>query len=1131
MVSLPKPLPLLGAMLLSATLLVAQFDSGQISGFVRDPTGAVVPGASVTATNEGTKEAHRTTTTSEGYYVFPQLVVGSYTIAIEARGFKRYVKSGIALDAEAKVSADVGLTVGEATESVEVTASSATVQTDSAQVATTIETKQMQDLTLNGRNPIYLAALSPGVVGGTIGTFDPDSVSNGSYNINGGRTDEYVVIVDGAVATRTRSSGSMVGTLDVDTVQEAQVLTGNYSAEYGRSSAGEIRFVTKSGTRDFHGDLVENFRNSALDANTWTRNHSNLTASGPAPYRFNQYGFDIGGPVFIPKHFNSDRSKLFFFWGEEWIKRRYTSTNTGTVPSDAMRNGDFSGLLTASNPFFGRVRIVNDPAAGGTPFPGNIIPASRISHNGQALLNIFPEPVAGFQQGTADWIGSKSTHSDFRKDTYKFDYMINEREHLSVRLGYDPWHFNAPFEDTFGRMEEVWSRPNRVGAVSLTSTFSPTFINEFNFSANSDGKGDIGFGSYCTACLRSTYGLNYPYIFPGSKIAALKVPSIRIQGLTTLDAGPYPGFWSGYVYGWTNTTTKVIGTHTIKWGIYIEHSGQNDAIQATTASTGTTVNQNGDFAFNDTGGTPNTTGLAVANTILGNFDNYEEYGIKAYTPWVATAMDLFAQDSWKVTSKLNFEYGLRWSLWPPWHSKWGNLAEFLPQYYNAQDAAVINPKGGYIVSGNPYNGIVLPGNPTPLTDGGRIPALDSGQFKNLYHNLPQGLAQTQWKVFQPRVGLAYAMTPKMVVRGGLGAFANRVAINRDTALGGNAPLQPQESVVNGTVDNPAGATPQQFPFNMTIQDPVFRIPTAWEWNATFQRELGWGTTVQLGYVGRRALHNQMKLNINQLQPGTLQANPGINTNALRPYLGMGVIDISENAGSSRYNGMQLSLQHRFTNNLQFGLAYTYSHSRDNSSTLTDVLPNAYNANSYYGPSDFDRTNVVVVNYIYKLPFFKNRHDIVGLGLAGWEISGIYQYQSGLPYSVRISQDIAGVGTGSGNQFWNETGNPSVNVGNFTPGGVVWFNAAAFTQPAAGTFGNQTRNSLRGASYWTTDASLRKNFPVHDRVTMQFRFEVFDFLNHPNWGSPSVTPLTGSFGSITSKTNDDRQLQLALKMIF
>ena len=216
-----------------------------------------------------------------------------------------------------------------------------------------------------------------------------------------------------------------------------------------------------------------------------------------------------------------------------------------------------------------------------------------------------------------------------------------------------------------------------------------------------------------------------------------------------------------------------------------------------------------------------------------------------------------------------------------------------------------------------------------------------------------------------------------------------------------SPLQPQASVINGSVDNPGGAAATQFPFNMTIQDPVFKIPTAWQWNGTFQRDVGWGTTVQLGYVGRRGIHNQIKRNINQLLPGTILANPGVNTSALRPYQGMGVIGISENSGLSRYNGLQLSIQHRFTNSLQFSLAYTHSRSTDNGSSLTDVLPDAYNAHTYFGPSDFDRTDVLVINYIYKVPFFKSRH-LLGYALGGWEISGIYQYQSGTPFSVRTN---------------------------------------------------------------------------------------------------------------------------------
>jgi hypothetical protein len=1118
------------ASVLLASVAFGQFDSGQISGFVRDETGALVPAASITAVNEGTGEQHKTTSGAQGYYIFPQLVVGRYSITVEAAGFKKFLQKAIVLDAEAKVGVDAALTVGSITEQIEVQGSASQVQTESAQVGSIVDNKQIQNLTLNGRNPIYLAALTPGVVGSQgIGTFDPDSVSNGAFNINGGRPDEYVVVVDGAVATRTRSSGSMLGALDVDTVQEVQVLTADYAAEYGRSSSGQIRFITKSGTRNLHGDLVENFRNSALDANSWTRNHSPnpQISGGAAPYRFNQYGFDVGGPVFIPGHFNKDRNKLFAFYAEEWIKRRYDTTNTGIVPSLAMRGGDFSELLNPANAFYKKVRLITDPL-NGLPFAGNIIPASRISRNGQALLDIFPQPVPGFLQGTSNWIGTKSTHSDLRKDTFKVDYVINDTEHLSVRGTNTPWNFNAPFEDTFGRMEEVWSRPNRIGAVGLTSALSPTLINEFNFSANSDGKGSIGFGSYCTACLRSAYGLNYPYLFPGTKIAPEKVPSIRIQGLTTLDAGPYPGSWAGYVYGWSNTTTKILGTHTFKWGAYLEHAGQNDFIQGTTAGPGTTVNQNGDFTFNDTGN-PNTSGLAIANAILGNFDSYSEFGAKAYTPYVSTSLDLFVQDSWKVTPKVTVEYGVRWSIWPQWSSKWGNLSEFLPQYYDRATAPVVDSKGGFIVSGNQYDGIVLPGSGVPSAEGGRIPALHSGQFSSLYHGLPDGLAPTHWNVVQPRLGVAYAYNPKTSFRAGIGSFANRTSINLDTALGGNAPFQIQESVVYGQVDAPGGATQRAFPFTQTIQDPVFKVPTAWEWNGTFQREIIWGTTVQAAYVGRRGIHNQRKRNINQLLPGTLQANPGINANYLRPYVGFGVVDISENSGLSRYDGLQVSIQHRYSAGLQFGIAYTFSKSTDDGSSLTDVLPNAYNGNGYYGLSDFDRTQVLVANYTYELPFFKGDswvHRILG----GWEVSGVNQFQSGIPLSVRTSEDIAGIGPGSGNQFWTLSGDPTASVSAFT-NSAVWFNAAAFTKPAQGTFGVPRRNLLRGPAFWAWDMSLRKNFRIYEKQTLQFRFDVFDVLNHPNWSNPVTDPTSGSFGLVTGKTNDTRQLQLALKYIF
>src|SRR5262244_4504325 len=314
----------------------AQFDSGQISGFVRDSSQAIITGASVIATNEGNGEQRRTATNSDGYYVFPNLVVGKYTITAEATGFKKFIQKGVELNAAARIGVDIEMQVGAVSETIQVVPSAGHIQSETAQVGSTVDSRQIQNLTLNGRNPIFLALLKPGVISGNpIGTFAPDSVSNGDFSINGGRSDEYVVMVDGAIATRTRSSGSILGAQNVDTIQEVQILTANYSAEYGRSSAGQIRFVTKSGTKNFHGDLVENFRNSALDANSWTRNLSPNLAQAKAPpsFRFNQYGYDLGGPVFIPNKFNTDRSKLFFLYAEEWTRRRDDSTGTYTVPT------------------------------------------------------------------------------------------------------------------------------------------------------------------------------------------------------------------------------------------------------------------------------------------------------------------------------------------------------------------------------------------------------------------------------------------------------------------------------------------------------------------------------------------------------------------------------------------------------------------------------------------------------------------------------------------------------------------------------------------------------------------------------------------------------------------------------
>lgn len=1124
---------MLRLLLISALTLpiMAQFDTGQIAGFVKDSSSSVIAGAAVTARNENTGEQRNVKSNAQGYYVLPNLVVGTYTLSAEANGFKKSVQTGIGLSSSMRLSVDLELAIGAVTETVEVKAQVGLVQAESAVVGRTINSKQVADLTLNGRNPIYLALLKPGVRGGSIGAFDPDSVSNGGFSINGGRADEYVVMVDGAVATRTRSSGSMLGSQDVDTVEEVQILTANYNAEFGRSSGGQIRFVTKSGGQQFHGNLVENFRNSALDANTWTRNQSPNPSdySRPAPFRFNQFGYDINGPVFIPGKFNRDKSKLFFLWAQEWIRRREEQNPTALVPSTLMRTGNFSELLSPTNIFYGRARTVNDPDTR-APFPGNIIPSNRLSPNGRGLLNAYPLPTPGVLQTGINFIGSGARWSNTRKDTVKVDWLVSPAHRFSVRGTQIPWDFNEPFQDSsLGTFTSLWSRPNRTAAATLTSTISPTLLNEFTFSVNSDGKGSIAYNPACGAlCERSAKGINYPFIFPVGKEFPGKIPTIQIDPFYSLNnSSAYPGYWSGFVYAWSNNITKTINGHTFKAGIFIERSGQNDGIQLTTASAPATVNQAGQFRFIDTGH-PSTTGVAVANTALGYFNDYGETGQKTVTPWVATAFDWFVQDSWKATRKLTLEFGLRHSIWPPWGSRWDTIAMFHPDYYDRSKAATIDRAGGFITSGDPYNGIVIPGNGPSEEALRRFPVL--ANLKSLYKGLPSGLSPTHYNVFQPRLGLALAVNNKTTFRAGVGSFANRIMVNRDTALGGNAPFQLQATVSNGNVDAPGGATSRVFPFTMTIQDPVFKIPVAWNWNTTVARQLPWNLAVEVGYVGRRGIHNQRKRNINQLVAGTTYANPGVNVNALRPYPGLGIIGISENSGSSLYHGLQVSVERRFSSGLQFGIAYTLSRATDNSSDLTDVLPDSYNDKAYKGISDLNRPHVLILNYIYEIPFLKGTRTMAHRILGNWDLSGMNQWQSGGPFSVRNTAEIAGVGTGSGNQFWNQVGDPlDVQRTGFTTS-AVWFNKNAFTRPANGTWGNSVRNAWMQPGFWAFDVGLRKNFPVTEKQRVQVRFEFFNILNHPNWNGANTNPTSAQFGLVTSK-GGARTIQLALKYIF
>jgi hypothetical protein len=1131
----------------------AQSDNAQVSGFVKDSSGAVIPGARVVVKSQ-TKSVERTAITNEqGYYVISNLPPDTYSVTVERTGFKRYTVADKKVDPNIATMVDVSLEVGQVSEAVTVTAESTTLQTETATVGKLVESKQIQLAMLNGRNPLFLALLKPGVSGGALGGFS-FGLTTGGLNINGSRTQDNLITFDGAVAVRTRSNGTSIGVADVDATQEVQILTANYGSEYGRSNGGQIRIVTKSGSRDLHGTFYEFMRNSAFDANSWTRNRTGTadrpceqfpkdTACRPEPFRYNQFGYSLSGPVVLPfTSFNKGRDKLFWLWGQEWVRRRRGVTRTLTVPTLKMRDGDFSELL-GPNKFFATPVIIKDPQTG-QPFDGNVIPKDRLSPSGIGLLRAFPEP--NFDgPGTTNWFAERGETQDQRKDTISIDYYPTEKH--SIRWRAQLYHFLEfapfPFDNEPGLAPRIFDRPNQTTSINWVWSISANWVNEMLVAGSRDqvfiSVGDTDLFK------RSQYGITYPYIFPDRKEIPDKIPTVDgLSPFNRIDGGPYPSQSTGPIYQISDNVTNIRGSHTLKAGIYFEKAGENDFDQINVAGTpGGTNNQNGRFVFNNS--TPNATGQAISNAALGLFDTYAELGARSFTPYRGHMLEWFVQDSWKATPKLRLEFGLRHSIIQPYYSLWRNMVVFDSRFYSPSIAVTQDPKTGFITSGNleaRYNGLVIPGDGFPDAASGRVPVADTGEFDFLFRGVSKEYSRIHKGNLQPRIGVAYAFNDKTVVRAGAGRFFTRLGVSDSVFLGGNPPLQPSASITRGNVDNPGGTTSNVFPLVITSQDPIFKNPEAWHWSATFEREVGFKTVVEVGYVGRRSLHGQRERNINQLLPGTVQANPGVNPDFLRPYKGFGVIRVTNNDANATYHGLQIGATRRFTQGLSYGVAYTYSKSMDDGSAQRDVIPNAFDAHPLWGPSSFDRRHVMVVAGIYELPVFRDHSKWTGKLLGGWTISEISQFQTGTPLSVTTGDDFAGVGPGSGAQFWIVNGNPNLSRGDrsfsdSTTDQNYWFltknpdGTPIFTAPAAGTFNtDRVRNFLYGPGFQNHNLGVFKDFHVKETQKVTFRFEAFNWPNHPNWNNPTTDPRSSSFGKVTTKSSE-RNLQFALRYSF
>jgi hypothetical protein len=1135
-----RPIPVVSArfpllfltVLLFAAPALAQFDTAQVSGAIQDSSGAVLPGVDVVLVNEATRLERRAVTNESGLYTFANVPVGDYRINAMLDGFKPIARTGVRVNAGVNIRVDMSLEIGGLTETVQVSA--ATTLVDTSVIGRTVSAAQIQDTPLSSRRATQVAQLVPGTIGGNLGGLPApvNTFNTGIQSINGGRSEEFITTVDGAPSIRVRANGGFtMGMQNADTVEEVQVLTTNYQAEHGRASAGLLKLVTKSGGQQFRGNIFWTLQDDSLNANTWTNNRAGIAKS---PSNFNQYGFTLGGPIYIPGGFNSDKSKLFFFWGEEWDRIRSVENQQAAVPSALMRLGDFSELLGA-NPYTGTARIVRDPLTG-LPFPGNIIPRERLSPNGVALLNSYPLPTPGFRQGTNNWIGTPATFDDTRKDSIKIDFVPTSHHRIAVRHTWAPHVWNDP--ETAQAFSSIWNYPGRTLAATHTATLSNSLINEFTFSYGSTKPARFFGQRNCDYCpggtdlvpypTRASIGLNYPFMFPGTKLDPDKLSNLAIQNFQTLTLNQYPGYWYDFVFLWSDSVTKIKGNHTFKAGMSVERSGMKDQIQLSAAAAPATTNQNGSFRFFDN--RPNGTGVALANTILGLFDDYTEFGTKPLTNFIGMGYDFYGQDSWKPTRQLTLELGLRYSLWQQWRDENNAIASFQSEFYDPSRAVTIDRALGFVVpgSGDQFNGVALPGD-GPTDEALRLfPQL--ANLQRLYRGLPPGFAPDPKDGLQPRLGMAFAVDDATTIRGGVGRFLNRPQINTTAAYGFNPPLSEMATVINGNVDAPAGAERRTFPLVMAMFSPEYANASSWAWNVTADRQLPLQHTVQLSYVGRSASNLERARNINQLQPGTIQANPGVNVNALRPYKGFGSITLYETTGHSKYNAMQLQVNRRSARGLGYQLAYTLARTKDDGSTRLEVLPNAFDDSGYYGTSALDRPHILIAQASYRTPELSTAPGVVKGLLGDWALGGVFQAQSGVPFDVTTTVDVAGVGAGSGPQYYNLVGDPNAGRTEFDGTRAVWFNKDAFRIPTTGTYATTwERNNLRQPGFWDLHMSLRKSVPVGSHRA-ELRWDVFNVLNRPTLGNVQTNPTSADFGTITSKTGN-RTMQVGLQYVF
>jgi hypothetical protein len=1119
--------PLAAFVALSAIPLFAQ-TFGEITGHVSDPSGAAMPGAKISLTNIAMNAVRTAESTASGDYTFPAVAPGQYTVKVEQAGFKT-ATSSVQVQVQQTVRLDFTLELGQLSDTVEVMASAQMLQSENLSLGTVVENKGITELPLNGRNYLSLVALSANANTLSAGSGQAGGRQGGdraaqSISAGGNRIMFDYFTLDGVTNTDPDFSTYVV-LPSIDAIQEFKVQTGVYPAEFGHQST-QINVVTKSGGNAYHGALFEFIRNDKFDAIPYA-----FTSVHPvkSPFKWNDYGFELDGPVRIPGLLDL-RNRLFFMANYEGRNLRTSSQAVYSVPTAAMFTGDFSAWPTP----------IYDPATGAngatkTQFLGNIIPSNRIDPISKKFLKYYVSSnLPGF---SSNYVQTNSAPNNRQGFTARMDFVESAKSQWTGRFSWGDEDQSSTGISITG--SKILTNYKQYLATN-TRTISPSLVNEARFGYTTLSN---ALGTYSAYASDTVSDIGIPGLSPGDPVSwGVPFASFAGDGFVAIgDAQDGPYFIDDNSTQLVDNLAWTRGKHSLRFGF--EYTRQNFNQIGNQFS-------RGQFAFqpNATQSSDKKYGDAFAEFLLGDLWNSIVAVALAKAEFQRNVEAAFIDDTWKVTPKFTLSLGLRYELTPPWYDNLNNEFTTYVPHIQANSSPPASETPYMVRQGNcsdPYAG------PPALNI--RWTTVDAKCSNGL---LPDQLLKTQYHDFAPRVGIAFSPDSKTVVRAGWGMFYNQEIGNAyfDLArnIGGRVTLQSNSGIPNLFYSNavpPSGTyanVPSPYAYAM---NPDHHTTYSMQQLLNVQRQLTRNWALEVGYLGGMSRHLQGFMDANQGIPGTVGS-----VTSRRPYKGFSNIQWVQDGGNGSYNSLSVKATRRFSEGVSVISSYTWAKSIDTTSGIrnqgNDTLypQNMYCLACERGLSAFDTTHRIVTSVLYDLPVGKGKrlgitNPVVDAFIGGWNLGGILTLQSGMPGNLSLG-GVDNASTGSGGYDRPNATGTSPYLDNPTPS--RYFSLDAFVEAPPGQFGNAGRLSIRGPGIIQFDAEVHKQFrmPYKEGHSLQFRFEAFNLPNHPNWGMPNLNILAGAarsgqpstaahqnFGVVTSTSTAMRQIQFGLKYLF